>query len=289
MSIIKRKYGKHLITAALAMCSFVMIMPFIMMVSTSLKTPAEINSPSFTWIPRSWEFSNYVTAMTSGDWITYLFNSMYVTLTVTVVSLFFNSLAGYAFARLQFKFKNILFISILLSLMMPHQLFMIPVFVIMKHIPFAGGNDFLGMGGTGWINTYAGLMINQMAGAFGIFLARQYYISFPKDLDEAAEIDGCSVWGTYFRVFLPLSGPLLATLGIIKATMTWNDYLWPLIITNSEELRTVQLALAMFKNDVIQWELLMAATTVVSLPLLLLFLFAQKLFLQSELSSSVKG
>ncbi len=269
-------------------CSLMMLVPFLMMISTALKSSAEVNSPVFHFIPKEWHFDNFAKAMASGNWARYMFNSLFVTTVVTVFSLFFNSMAGYAFARTEFRFKNVLFMSIMLGLMLPAQVTMVPVFLIMKNIPFAGGNNWLGMGGTGWINTYPGLMINQMAGAFGIFLCRQYYLNFPKELDEAAELDGCSLWKTYFKVFLPLSGPLFASLGVIKLTTVWNDYIWPLVITNSENMRTAQLALTMYKNEVVQWELLMAATTVVILPLILLFIFAQKFFIKGLASSGIK-
>ncbi len=269
-------------------CSVMMLVPFLMMLSTALKSSAEVNSPVFHFIPKEWRFDNFAKAMASGNWARYMFNSFFVTTVVTVFSLFFNSMAGYAFARTEFRFKNVLFMSVMLGLMLPAQVTMVPVFLIMKIIPFAGGNNWLGMGGTGWINTYPGLMINQMAGAFGIFLCRQFYLNFPKELDEASELDGCSLWKTYFKIFLPLSGPLFASLGVIKLTTVWNDYIWPLVITNSENMRTAQLALTMYKNEVVQWELLMAATTVVILPLILLFIFAQKFFIKGLASSGIK-
>lgn len=282
------KWSTLILGLVLLACSLMMLVPFLMMLSTALKSSAEVNSPVFQFIPKEWRFDNFAKAMASGNWARYMFNSFFVTTVVTVFSLFFNSMAGYAFARTEFRFKNVLFMSVMLGLMLPAQVTMVPVFLIMKIIPFAGGNNWLGMGGTGWINTYPGLMINQMAGAFGIFLCRQFYLNFPKELDEASELDGCSLWKTYFKIFLPLSGPLFASLGVIKLTTVWNDYIWPLVITNSENMRTAQLALTMYKNEVVQWELLMAATTVVILPLILLFIFAQKFFIKGLASSGIK-
>ncbi len=283
------KWSTLILSLGLLACSLIMLVPFLMMLSTALKSSAEVNSPVFHFIPKEWHFDNFAKAMASGNWARYMFNSLFVTTVVTVFSLFFNSMAGYAFARTEFRLKNVLFMSVMLGLMLPAQVTMVPVFLIMKSIPFAGGNNWLGMGGTGWINTYPGLMINQMAGAFGIFLCRQYYLNFPVELDEAAELDGCSLWKTYFKVFLPLSGPLFASLGVIKLTTVWNDYIWPLVITNSENMRTAQLALTMYKNEVVQWELLMAATAVVILPLVVLFVFSQKFFIKGLASSGIKG
>lgn len=288
--IMKRiKWSTGVLSVGLFIGSFIMLVPFLVMISTALKSSAEVNSPVFYFLPKVWHFDNFAKAMASGNWGRYMFNSFFVTIVVTTFSLFFNSIAGYAFARLEFRFKNILFMSVMLGLMLPAQVTMVPVFLIMKYIPFAGGNNWAGMGGTGWINTYPGLMVNQMAGAFGIFLCRQFYLNFPRPLDEAAELDGCSIWKTYFQIYLPMSGPLLASLGVIKLTTVWNDYVWPLVITNSENMRTAQLALTMFKNEVVQWELLMAATVVVIMPLILLFIFAQKFFIKGLASSGIKG
>ncbi len=282
-------WSTWLLSAFLLAASFLMLVPFLVMLSTALKSSAEVNAPVFHWIPKEFHFENFATAMASGSWGRYLLNSVIVTTVVTAFSLLFNSMAGYAFARLDFRGRNVMFMSVMLGLMLPAQITMVPVFLIMKSIPLAGGNNWLGMGGTGWIDTYPGLMVNQMAGAFGIFLCRQFYLNFPRALDEAAELDGCNIWRTYFRIYLPLSGPILASLGVIKLTTVWNDYTWPLVITNSEAMRTAQLALTMFKNEVVQWELLMAATTVVIAPLVLIFLFAQRFFIKGMISSGVKG
>jgi len=283
------KWNTVVVIVFLGTASLVMMTPFVIMVTTSLKTAAEINSPTLQIFPHKAMFSNYLKAMSTGNWGRWFFNSIFVTVVVTGVSLLLNSMAGYAFARLDFRWRTPLFFSMMVGLMIPPQITMIPSFLIMKHIPLAGGNDLFGLGGTGWIDTYPGLMVNHLAGAFGVFLSRQYYLSFPRALDEAAEIDGCSKWRTYFQVYLPLSKPLLAALGVIKLTGTWNDYVWPLIITNSEKMRTVQLALTVFKDGVIQWELLMAATTVVTLPLIIIFLFTQRYFIHGLITSGVKG
>jgi len=279
---------KSVYSIVLFIITIVMLVPFLIMAFTSLKTSAEINSPVFHFFPQHLQFSNYATALGTGSWGIYFFNSIFVTATVTIVSLLFNSLAGFAIARLDFRFKSFIFGSILLGLMIPPQITMVPIFIIMKHFPLAGGNDLFGMGGKGFVDSYPGLMINHMAGAFGIFLCRQYYLGFPLELDEAAEIDGCSTWRRYARIYLPLSGPVLASLAVLKTTSTWNDYIWPLVITNSDRMRTVQLALTVFKNENVQWELLMAATTAITLPLVIVFVFAQKYFVKGMLTSGLK-
>ncbi len=279
----------YAISFILLVISLIMIMPFLIMIITSLKTPAEINQPVFSWIPKSWAFSNYAKALSKGDWGRWFFNSAFVAVTVTVLSVFFNSLSGYAFARLDFRFKEFLFILIMVSLMLPRQVTMITQFFVMKYWPLAGGNNIFGQGGTGFINTYPGLILNGLAGAFGVFLCRQFFLNFPQALDDAAEIDGCSPLRTYFLIYIPLGKPVLASLAVLKFTFVWNDYIWPLIVTNSENLKTVQLGLSIYRDEYVNWELLMAMTTIITLPLIILFLSAQRYFIQGIMTSGVKG
>jgi multiple sugar transport system permease protein len=295
LSIYKAAYRKKqfwisaFISVVFLFLSIVTLMPYILMVSSSFKTSAEIHSATFHLLPQTFTFENYIKAFSNGKWGQWFLNSFYVTAVVTVVSMFFNSLGGFAFARLDFKGKNLLFLCMMLGLMIPSQITMIPVFLIIKSFPLVGGNNIFGQGGTGLINTYGGLMINHFAGAFGVFLCRQYFLNFPKSLDEAASIDGSSPWRTYFQIYLPLSQPLLATFAVLKITDTWNDYMWPLIIVNKESLMNVQLGLTVFKNEVINWEQLMAGTTVVALPLIILFLFAQRFFLEGIVTTGIKA
>ncbi len=289
MKISRKQYKKVIYSGVFFLLSLIMLMPFIVMVSTSLKSPAEINTPTVNLIPSKFMFGNYVTAMKSGNWVRWFFNSVYVTAFVTIVSLFFNSLSGFAFSRLDFRGRNFMFYSTLLGLMIPQQIIMVPVFIILKNFPFFGGNNLLGQGGIGLVDSYAGLMLPGLAGAFGVFMCRQYFLNFPKALDEAAEIDGCSTFRLYFQIYLPLSKPLFASLGVLKMTSVWNDYVWPLIITNSDSMRTVQLAITIFRNQVVQWELLMAGTTVVTVPLILVFILAQRFFIQGLMAGGVKG
>lgn len=228
--MLRRVFIKYLLMVVLFALSLLIIMPFVIMASTSLKSATEIYSGPFSLLPQKITFNNYIEAMQSGAWLRWILNSLFIALTVTILSLIFNSLSGFAFARLDFKGRNILFITILIALMVPPQITMTPVFMIMKYFPLLGGNNILGRGGMGMVDSYPGLMINRLSGAFGIFLCRQYYLNFPKALDDAAEIDGSSIIGTYWKIYIPLSKPLLASLGVLKLTITWNDYIWPLII-----------------------------------------------------------
>ena len=214
------------------------------MLSISLQSRAELFSTSASLIPEKWMFSNYIEAFKSANWGRYFLNSFVITAVVTVVSLVINSMAGYVFARIRFRFSKILFLVILAGMMIPPQVTMIPVFSMLRGFPLVNGNDILGNGGSGLINTYAGMILPFIAGSFGVFLCRQYYVGFPRELDDAATVDGCGRVRAFFRIYLPLSKPVLASLGVLKFTGTWNEYTWPLIMARSDSMKTVQVALS---------------------------------------------
>ncbi len=264
--------------------------PLVMTISVSLQTMSEVYSPDLSLIPDVLQFVNCRTAMTTGDWARYFQNSLTVTVITVVISLVINSMSGFVFARIPFRGREPLFMLILIGMMIPAQVTLIPVFLLIRSVPFAGGNNALGQGGTGLINTYAGLIIPYIAGSFGVFLCRQFYMGFPTELDDAARIDGCGRLGQFFRIYLPLSGPVLASLAVLKFTGTWNEYTWPLVMTSGDAMKTVQLALGAFRNEgEVFWNQLMAATLVSGVPIYLLFFFAQKHFVSGLLAGSVKG
>ncbi|MGZ7440270.1 carbohydrate ABC transporter permease [Paenibacillus sp. TH7-28] len=282
--------AKVLVYVFLIVITLLNLFPVVVMIFTSLKGNDELISGAFSLLPRDWHFENYLQAMESGKWGLYFKNSLIVTLVVTAGSLLFNTLAGYTFARIRFRGSTIIFVCLLAGMMVPAQSIVVPQFIIMKSIPLFGHNDIWGQGGTGWLNTYYALIIPALSGSIGIFMARQFFSGFPKDLDEAGYMDGLGYFGTYLRIFLPLSGPLMATLGILKIVSVWNEFFQPLIFTNTESMRTIQLALSLFKGEfTIQYNLLMAATVLVSLPMLVAFLLFQKQFVGSIVSSGVKG
>lgn len=273
-----------------AIMVLIVAFPFLVMLSTSLQTKSEIFSPTASLLPEKLMFSNYVEAMKSGDWLRYFGNSMIITAIVVVISLIINAMAGYVFARIPFRFSGALFLLILAGMMIPPQVTMIPVFSMLRSVPLVNGNDILGNGGSGFLNTYTGLIIPFIAGSFGVFLCRQFYVGFPKGLDDAATIDGCNRFQAFLRIYLPLSKPMLASLGILKFVGTWNEYTWPLIMVRSDAMRTVQIALTLFRNESeIRWNHLMAATLLISLPVYILFTVAQKHFVNGLLMGSVKG
>jgi multiple sugar transport system permease protein len=174
--------------------------------------------------------------------------------------------------------------------MIPPQARMIPIFLELRFFPLAGGNDILGRGGTGLVNTFFGLILPMIAGSFGVFLFRQFFLNFPQALDDAAKIDGLNEFKTYLNIYMPLSRPVIASLVAIKSAYTWNQYIWPLILTKGDKLRTVQLALTLFKDeDIVEWNLLMSATTTILIPMIILFFLAQKFFVKGIVTSGIKG
>lgn len=282
---------RALSTAVLLFFVFVTGFPFLIMVSVSLQSMSQVYSRELILFPSNPQFINYKTAMSNGNWARYLWNSLYVTGMATILSLFINALTGYTFARMRFKGRRFLFFLLLIGMMIPPQVTMVPLFSMMRHFPLAGGNTIFGQGGTGLVNTYTGLILPYIAGSFGVFLCRQFYVSFPRELDEAATIDGCSRIGTFVRVYLPLSGSILASLTILKVTGMWNEYTWPLIMTvaSSDRVKTVQIALTSFRNEgEIFWNQLMAATLVVTAVVGVIFLCLQKYFVAGIMAGGVK-
>jgi len=273
-----------------ALCALLALSPFLMMLSVSFQSDSEIFSPSLVIIPSSLRFDNYLRVFESGDWIRYFYNSAVVTIISTVVSLLINSMAGYVFARIPFRFSNALFIVVLIGMMIPTQVTMIPVFIMLRNAPLFGGNSFLGQGGRGLYDTLTGLILPFIAGSFGVFLCRQYYLTLPKEIDDAAAIDGCGRFMAYLQIYIPLSGPLFASLGILKFAGSWNEYTWPLIMTRSDSTRTVQLAITYFRTETgVDWSRLMAAAVMISLPIFIVFFTTQKRFVAGLTAGSVKA
>jgi multiple sugar transport system permease protein len=217
-------------------------------------------------------------------------NSTFVAGSITVLQTFFNSLAAYVFAKRQFPGRNVIFMLFLVTMMIPGQITLIPNYLVLKHIPLFGGNDILGQGGSGWLDSYYGLILPNVVSAFGIFLLRQYMMSIPDELLDAARIDGASEFRIYARVVMPLCGPALAATGIFTFQGAWEDFFWPLIIVSSPEKYTAPLGLALFVvENRTQWDVLMAGSVIASLPMIIVFLFFQRRFIQGISVSGLKG
>lgn len=261
---------------ALVMVAVTTVYPLLWMFSTSLLEPgADVSDPA-NLLPRTFCFENYRVVFFETDFLRAFLNSAFVTVTVTAGVLFTSSLAAYAFARMKFFGRDRIFLGYLVTLMVPGAVTMIPNFIILKYL--------------GWLDSYWALLVPSLFSAYGTFLLRQFFLSLPKDLEEAATIDGCGSWGIYVNVILPLSRNALLTLGVLTFMGQWKALLWPLIVTHSPNLYTLPLALTKFNEmNVVQWSLLMAGAVVMTLPLLLLFLVAQKYFTKGIMLGSVKG
>ena len=267
----------------------ILFFPFIVMILTAFQSDGEVMQGAAVLIPENWLFSNFRTAMSMGNWTRYFYNSLVITVLVAAMALFFNSLAGFAFARLNFWFRTVLFYCAMIGMMLPMQVLMIPVFLQIMEFPFAGGNNIFGQGGSGLINHHLGVVLPLAAHPFGVFLFRNFFIGFPRELDEAAKMDGCTAFQTYLRIYLPLSKAIFATLLILNSVNSWNQYTWPLLVFNDTNMRTVQLALAVFQGEFsTAWNYLMAATILINLPILILFVFLQKYFVQGIVTTGLK-
>lgn len=287
----KRKvFGQVLIYAILIVVSVIMAAPFIWMLLSSIKPNHELFAYPPIWLPTTITFEHYINAFRYTDFAIYFVNSFIVTGATVVSNLFFCSLAGYAFARMDFFGKNAIFMALLGTMMIPIHVRLVPLFISVRMFPLVGGNNIFGQGGTGLIDTHFGLMLPHLINIFGVFLMRQFFQSIPQELTDAAKIDGASEFGTYYRIFLPLSKPALATLAIYVFSSAWDDFLWPLVITSSRHMRTVQLGLQIFQSQfLVDWGPLMAATLVVTLPVITIFILGQKYFVQGIATTGLKG
>ena len=257
-----------------------MIVPFIWMVTTSLKEPNSAFAYPPQLLPTEINFKNYEMLFTLVPFGRYFVNTLVVTLFTVVGQLLITSLAAYGFARLNFIGRDTLFVIFLATMMVPYQVTLIPLFLIVF--------------GLGWVNTYTGLIIPAISSVFGIFLLRQAFLGVPRDYQEAARIDGASEFRIYWRIFLPLNGPALATLAVFAFMGTWTDLLWPLLIARTPEMRTLELGLAYFNSSTsafspTNWPLMMAASVIVMLPVLFVYIFAQRYFVRGISLSGVKG
>jgi multiple sugar transport system permease protein len=253
-----------------------MIIPLIWMVITSFQTLNETRHFPPILVPDSIRWQNYTDVLQRAPFARWYLNTLVVTVVVVAGNLLFCSLAGYAFARIKFFGRDVVFILVLATLMIPFQVIMIPTFLIVRKL--------------GLIDTLGGLIVPNLAGAFGIFLLRQFFRSLPIELEEAARIDGASRLGVLFKIVLPLSGPVLATVAVITFLWTWNDFLWPLITIYNPDNMTLQLGLTTFQGaHQTNTNLLMAANVMSVVPVLLLFFVAQRFFIRGIATSGLKG
>ncbi|MDD5613783.1 MAG: carbohydrate ABC transporter permease [Candidatus Omnitrophica bacterium] len=277
-----RSAGKKLIWyLVLSIFAVTMVMPFIWMVSTSFKDAVEVYTQNpldlKSWMPDKFLWQNYLDVFKVIPFLKFYFNSIFIALSVTLGVVLTSSLAGYAFSRLDFPGRDKIFFAYLSTMMIPGAVVIIPVFILMRYF--------------GWIDSYKALIVPAIFTAYGTFMLRQFFMSLPKDLEDAAKIDGCGYLGIYFRIILPLSKPALATLTVFTFIGNWQSLLWPLLVTNSIDMFTVPIGLAYFQSQyyLVNWTLLMAASTMAIAPIIVVFLFAQKFFIEGIKLEGIKG
>jgi multiple sugar transport system permease protein len=261
----------------LGIAGVTMIFPLAWMVATSLKPAgADPLDLAALWPESGLRFENYAQAWRESNLMRAFLNSYFVTMAITLGQVSTSSLAAYAFARMRFAGRDQIFIGYLATMMIPAAVTMIPTFILLRHL--------------GWIDTYTALIIPSMFSAYGTFMLRQFFLGIPSSLEEAAILDGCSRLGLYWHIMLPLSRPALAALGIITFIGSWRNFMWPLIVTHSEALFTLPVALAAFQDMYdIQWPLLMAGSVIMTIPMLVAFLIGQKFFASGITIGAIKG
>lgn len=254
----------------------VVVAPFVWMVLSSFKPEGEIRRVPPTWWPETFTLDNYVQLFSRLDFPRYFLNSVLVAGLITVGNVVFCSAVGYALAKLRFAGRRLLFATVLGTLMVPGMVTFVPQFVLVSQL--------------GLVNTYAGLVLPFLAGSFGVFLMRQYLLSIPDDLIEAARVDGAGELRIFWRVVLPLCGPALATLGILTFLSSWNSFLWPLVVATTEDKYTLPVALALFSvgQHRTSFGLLLAGAVVVVLPVIVVFLVLQRHFLRGIATTGLK-
>ena len=268
--------GKKIIrTISMLVILLVIAFPFLWLIISSFKHEKDIISFPPRIFADSYTLDNYIKVWTTIPLLDYIKNTVIFAGGTVITSVFFDSLAGYAFARMRFKGKSVLFYFVLLTMMIPFQVFMIPLFIEV---------NLLGM-----LDTYAGLIIPRITTAFGIFMMRSFFITLPDSFEEAARIDGLSEFNIFLKIMLPLSKPTLLSLGIFTLMNSWNDLLYPLILTSSSKMRTLPAGLALFTGQNISfYGPVMAGTVISMLPLLVVYIFAQKYFVQGTAMSGMK-
>lgn len=252
--------------------------PFLLLITTSLMTYEQAMAYPPAFWPSPLTLDNFRKAMGEGALWRWFGNSVLVAVLTVAGQILTGAMAGYAFARMSFRGRDVLFFIVLMTMMVPVQVNLVPLFALVARL--------------GWVDTYQALIIPDLAGAFGIFLFRQWFMGLPKELEDAARLDGCSPWRFFWTVALPTATPAVATLGIFQFLASWNTFMWPLVATHADHLRTLPVGLAAFRasmRETTDWPLLMAATTVAIVPAIIVFLFLQKQFMKGLMDGAVKG
>lgn len=273
-----RYLGSFLLHLALSLGAVTMVIPFVWMVSTSFKELTQVFVYPPEWIPNPFVWENYPRAFTAVPFGQWFLNSVLIAALVTIGQLLTCSLAGFTFARMRFPGRNVIFLIYLGTMMIPHHVTIIPIFVMMN--------------AAGLVDTFWPLILPGLASAWGTFLFRQYFLTLPQELEDAAKIDGSSFFRIYSQIFMPLAKPVLATLGVFTFMGSWNDFLGPLIFLQSKEHKTLTIGLLQFRADfqgMGNWPVMMAGVVISVLPVLIAFVIGQKYFVRGIALTGIKG
>ncbi len=276
MNINKQHISKAILYIILIALTFITLLPFIWMLSASLKLEAEVFSVPIQWIPSDPQWVNYQKIWQKIPLSLFTFNSLKLSIIITLIQLFTCSFAAYGFAKCKFKARNTLFLAYVVTIAIPWQVYMLPQYILMQKM--------------GLVDTHLSIILLQSFSAFGVFLLRQFYVSIPDDLLEAARIDGLSEYSIYARIILPLAKSALATLTIFTFVAVWNDFMGPMIYFNSTRVKTIQLGIRMFISQYsAEYNLIMAASIFSLVPIFILYVSFQKFFVEGIATSGLKG
>jgi multiple sugar transport system permease protein len=267
----------------------VMVFPFLWMLSIAVRPESDVFVFPPQILPRHFAWANFIAIWDDPRMRLGLqfWNTLIYATVRTFLQLILSSMAAFVLARYRFPGRNAIFLLVLATVMIPHEVLIIPLFLLIKHVPLAGGNDWAGAGGTGWLDSFPGLILPGIVSGYSIFFLRQFFLNQSRDLEDAGRIDGCNEFGIYWRICLPTAVPALTTLGVFSFQFAWSDFIWPLVITNSDHIKTLQVGLAtLSSSDGTQWSLLMAGAVIATLPLLCLFVLLQR-FIVRGISFSV--
>jgi multiple sugar transport system permease protein len=270
------KHSKIISYIVLIIGAIITIVPFLWMLSTSLKTPEEVYIIPPKLIPSSIMLKNYKEVLKRIPFTIYFMNSVVVSISVTVLTLITSILSAFAFSKLKFWGRDVIFSMLLATMMVPGEVLVIPNYVTLSRL--------------GWINTRLALVIPWIVSVFAIFLLRQFFLGIPDELYYAAKVDGCSDFRYLWCIMVPLAKPALITIAMLKMIYSWNEFLWPLIVTNTPEMRTLPVGLAVFTTEAgSHYHLLMAAATMIILPMIILYIVLQKYIIEGVATSGIKG
>jgi len=271
-------FKKFFVGVILILVAISMIAPFLIMLLISLSKEGQISYSDTCGILQNLTFANYSHVTNTIPVFKYFFNSLFVSVLTTIGQVIVSTLAGYAFARISFKGRNFIFFLILITMFIPPQVNIIPLFFLMRELHL--------------VDSYPALILPGIFGGFGVFLMRQHFLSFPKELEDASVIDGCNKLQMFIKIVCPLALPAIATLSIFTFISSWNSFIWPLIITNSEGMRTLPLGLAIFKEsyrEIMVWGDILACSVICTIPAILIFLLGKKFIINDMMKGGIKG